>query len=691
MSNSPSPNAFTSRVRQLFIWLSGASVDALEQCPKWEQRRYVAFGATVLVPTIFALIAASYAVWTLNKNVLVVVPIALAWAFIILSIDRAMLVTYRSFQPKKQRLKQFGLRFMLAMLMGLTISHPLALLLFKDKISAQIEHQRGEEIQETRELVTQNIQEVENKITANETALAEQRAELQSTFETKFLDQQAQMGPASLDAVGLDPETKAAMDARIKAEIDPLRERITQVDAQMESTNAEYAELKEEIDHWQREFEREINGQRSGIVGVGPRAKSIRDDQLEWRKAEAKRLANSMEFLTSQRNELSAAITDTDRSIRDEYNDAAAARVAEAKAERERVAAMKLQAKEAQMGEFLEQQVTVRSGIQNQIDAGLSERARLQEEVQLISAAGNERITELKEEPRRDLLTQTLALHELFLSGSEGGMFALSAYIVLTLLFLTVDTIPLVIKFFATPGPYDNVVKLNEERYACSANTQDYGLEIGIDPKLIMFELNSLGDKSLGIGDLLTRKASFERYMDLERSLLANMPESERAIREKTLDNIENRFNYTLEAIMWARLKDVEREATGGVPHPNTFATNGNGHANPQLTNGHQQQPQVTNGNGAPHTNGNGNGYPHENGGANGRYQHPQPATPQPQAQPQQQQYPQQGYPQQQAPQPRQQVVANPVKPVDPTQAPTSQVQPITPPPSRNNGNEGRG
>jgi hypothetical protein len=72
------------------------------------------------------------------------------------------------------------------------------------------------------------------------------------------------------------------------------------------------------------------------------------------------------------------------------------------------------------------------------------------------------RIDAMRDEPRRDILTQTLALHELFLAGNEGGQFAFYTYIVLTALFMLVDTIPLIVKFFTKPGPYDTLVDRDE-------------------------------------------------------------------------------------------------------------------------------------------------------------------------------------------------------------------------------------
>lgn len=136
-----------NRFKNLFFWLSGAGTDTLESCPGWEQRKYVAFGATVLVPCLFAFIASSYAISTLTRDPRIIFPIAAVWAFIILSIDRALLASYRPFQSWFRKLGQFALRFLVALLMGITIAHPLVLLLFQDTISTVIERDRAADIQ----------------------------------------------------------------------------------------------------------------------------------------------------------------------------------------------------------------------------------------------------------------------------------------------------------------------------------------------------------------------------------------------------------------------------------------------------------------------------------------------------------------------------------------------------------------
>ena len=96
-------------LKHLFFWLSGAGTETLEKCPAWEQRKYVAFGATVLVPCAFAFIACAYALSTLTNSARVIYPVAGVWAFIILAIDRALLAGYRPYMSLVRKLSQFSL------------------------------------------------------------------------------------------------------------------------------------------------------------------------------------------------------------------------------------------------------------------------------------------------------------------------------------------------------------------------------------------------------------------------------------------------------------------------------------------------------------------------------------------------------------------------------------------------------
>jgi hypothetical protein len=152
-------------IKRAFFWLSGAGTETLEQCPAWEQRKYVAFGATVLVPCAFAFIACAYALSTLTDNARVIYPVAAVWAFIILTIDRALLAGYRAYASGFRKLSQFSLRLVVAILMGITIAHPLVLLLFRDTVSSVIEKDRAAEIEVVRAGFQAEKEKVRSQVT----------------------------------------------------------------------------------------------------------------------------------------------------------------------------------------------------------------------------------------------------------------------------------------------------------------------------------------------------------------------------------------------------------------------------------------------------------------------------------------------------------------------------------------------
>lgn len=566
-----------NKIKHVFFWLSGAGAKSLDQCPDWEQRKYVAFGATVLVPSTFAVIACGYALSTLTDNWNIIVPIALVWGLIIMTIDRALLSIYRSYQGFHRKVGQFSLRVVVAALMGITISHPLTLLLFKDTVSSVIEEDRQKEIAELRVASNADKATVETKIADLESQIAEQRSRFKESFSAQFLVADETAGDADPTSE-LDDELKAQMASRIESDTAGDRAKMEAIDKRTAALQQKYGNLQTELDHWQREFEREVNGQRSGIVGLGPRAKSLRDDQLAWRREEAKRLGDMLAYLGEQRKEVAAQIQSTEDSIGTEFLAIAADKADRMKAERARVADLKRQVQQQQADQFVEQQNTLRSTITSQIDTRLTELTRLQEELAAISAQEQERISAISAEPRRDILTQTLALHQLFDSGEDGGKFALIAYFVLAGLFMLIDTIPLVVKFFSQPGPYDSLVDREEVRYARErvaflTSHEKYMSELS-DGRLLHLTQNKPLEKAVIEGidrsraakefveNLLDLETSFEKRILTEREAFANEKTERSATRAKRLEQFSETFYKDLQDRLESFFdRDAAREA----------------------------------------------------------------------------------------------------------------------------------
>ena len=449
--------------KRLFFWLSGAGTETLEQCPTWEQRKYVAFGATVLVPCAFAFIACAYALSTLTDNPRVIYPVAAVWAFIILTIDRALLAGYRPFLSWWRKLSQFSLRLVVAVLMGLTIAHPLVLLLFRDTIQTVVEEERAMEIGQERGKFAVAKENVRTEITKLEESIAAQREKWNETFQARFIIQEREDADAAIP--GLTAEQQTELKAATNEATKPFRDRLDIINKQSEELSPQYAKLQTELGFWQAEFERELNGQRSGIRGEGPRARSIRSDQLEPRREESKRLGALLEHLSAEKATLQTQVREAEKGAIAAFESRLAEIEAANKAEASRVAALKRQVEENQADSFVTQQNALRDTIKQQIDTRLMELERAPNALAAVASEERKRLDSIQAEPRKDILTQTLALHGLFRAGSEGGQFALATYLVLTLLFMLVDTIPLIVKFFTKPGPYDTLLDRDEIAY----------------------------------------------------------------------------------------------------------------------------------------------------------------------------------------------------------------------------------
>ncbi len=515
------------RLERVFFWLAGASSDNLDACPAWERRKYVAFGATVLVPSTFATIACAYALSTLTDNWFVIGAVSLVWAFIILTVDRALLATYRAYQNIFRKMSQFALRIVVAGLMGITISHPLTLLLFRDTVTSVIEKERDAEIDVARKEAVAQKAVVEARVKTLETEIATQREAWNASFNAKFLDENGK--PVEKPLTEDEKKAKAEREAKIAEAVTPGKLRLETLDKEMAKMSADYQKIAAELNQWQTEFEREVNGQRSGIIGLGPRAKSIQEDQLAWRRAESARLSGVLDTMTKTRVAVVAEIKAAEDGVNAALDAKAAEEAAKLKAEQTRIEALRQQVQQQQADQFVGQQNSIRETLKAQIDAQLLQLKGLHEEIARLANDEETRIAGIRAEPRRDILAQTKALHHLFENDAEGGHFAYIAYIVLSLLFMLVDTIPLVVKFFSKPGPYDCLldceeVKFSRERLAFLKGFDRYMKQL-VDSPFLHITQNRPLERALieGVDRSRAAKAFLEHLMELEQTFQEKM------------------------------------------------------------------------------------------------------------------------------------------------------------------------
>lgn len=132
-------------------WLSTADASTLKECPT-EHERYRIIGLSVLVTWIFATIAWGYFFSTMLDDDFIVYGLALFFGFAIMTIDRNLIAAMS--KKEGNSWLPFTFRIVLAITIGLFISQPIVLMLFRKDIATQMELNKEKKLQQFRQETT---------------------------------------------------------------------------------------------------------------------------------------------------------------------------------------------------------------------------------------------------------------------------------------------------------------------------------------------------------------------------------------------------------------------------------------------------------------------------------------------------------------------------------------------------------
>lgn len=123
-------------MRKLLIALSGARPEVLERCPS-ERGKFEGIGGAVLTTCVLAVVSMTFALHSaLGMALFLAIPASLLWGLAIMSLDRWLVGSIQA--DDARRWKMAVPRILMAMLIGLVISTPLVLRIFKSEIDVQI-------------------------------------------------------------------------------------------------------------------------------------------------------------------------------------------------------------------------------------------------------------------------------------------------------------------------------------------------------------------------------------------------------------------------------------------------------------------------------------------------------------------------------------------------------------------------
>ena len=131
---------------KLFIFCSGASVDLLEKCPRFETTKYVCIGLTVFFTALLAVISSFFAFSLIFNDIPLTILFSLLWGAIIFNLDRYIVSTMRNDENKFKDFIKIIPRLIIAFFIAIIISKPLEIQIFKNEIQSHLMIKSAREI-----------------------------------------------------------------------------------------------------------------------------------------------------------------------------------------------------------------------------------------------------------------------------------------------------------------------------------------------------------------------------------------------------------------------------------------------------------------------------------------------------------------------------------------------------------------
>ncbi|WP_027078151.1 DUF4407 domain-containing protein [Maribacter antarcticus] len=235
-------------LQRFFILCSGADSELLKTCSKGEQNKYAGIGATVFFTAIMALIASSYALFTVFDNVYAAVFFGAIWGLLIFNLDRFIVSTIKKRDRLKSELLQATPRIILAIIIAVVISKPLEMKIFEKEITQVLLVQKNAlTLANKDQLALQyspKIDELNQNIRLLKNEIATKEAETNALYNTYISEAEGTAGTKLLGKGPVYEEKRQKHDAAL-ADLQNLKttnaEKISGLEIQITNLDTAYA------------------------------------------------------------------------------------------------------------------------------------------------------------------------------------------------------------------------------------------------------------------------------------------------------------------------------------------------------------------------------------------------------------------------------------------------------------------
>ena len=239
-------------------WCAGAYQDSLRQYPS-EHTKYAGLGGVILATFVLASLSAGYAIYSVFGDIVWTVTFALIWGFIIFNFDRFLVSTMRKYGVSPRKQLQLALpRFLLALLIGLTIARPLELKIFEKEIDVKMAENRHKKILMNDSLLRQESKTTELAALSERLRLSNRKAAIEDTLHRlqQSYVQEAD-GTGGSGRRGIERLTKLKMDAFNNSQ-QQFSPELLLLSSQLKSQDSILANLQSDYSEKQKKYEAEL-------------------------------------------------------------------------------------------------------------------------------------------------------------------------------------------------------------------------------------------------------------------------------------------------------------------------------------------------------------------------------------------------------------------------------------------------
>ena len=235
-----------------FLWIcAGANRRILRQCPT-DYAKYAGIGGTILFTAVLACVSGGYAIYKVFADEIyneatkifetdihatyIAIAFGLIWGMMIFNLDRFMVNTMFSdgtHRITKEEWRGGTPRLILAFFIGIVISTPLELRLFKDKIQAQIVIDQGEaqsRMGEKQQFIRDQILKLEEQKGQNNKRVDDKRTE-RAQIEDQAYREATGKGGSGKVGVGIYTKQLQQRAENLQKEVDRLQEEADRANA----------------------------------------------------------------------------------------------------------------------------------------------------------------------------------------------------------------------------------------------------------------------------------------------------------------------------------------------------------------------------------------------------------------------------------------------------------------------------